>query len=182
MMAPFSFEFSSDLEAKADVVLAHAGTMRGVNRELGPLLRMTVPRAYREGTLFDAPVGRPLFRSFLLFAGIVPIDFDHLCFQSIERDSGFVETSTMLSMTTWRHERRVTPRGDGGSRIVDRIAFTPRLRWTGPLLERVSLALFRHRHARLRAMFGASEDATVARATRGTDPRSWRSEPHLPAR
>jgi len=134
MNTSISFAISSDLQADKATVLGHATAMRGVNRELGPLLRMTAPRAYREMTLFDAPVGQPLFRSFILLAWFIPIDFDHLSFESIDRDSGFVESSTMLSMTSWRHERRVTTRDDGGSRLVDRIAFTPRLPGTGGLL------------------------------------------------
>ena len=48
----------------------------------------------------------------------------------------------------------MTARDGGGSRLVDRIAFTPRIPGTGPLLARIAKALFRHRHARLDAMFG----------------------------
>jgi hypothetical protein len=152
----FSFELASDLSADAGALLAHATAMSGVNAELGPLLRMTAPRAYRNMTLFDAPVGQPLFRSWVLFAGVLPIDFDHLSFESIDRDSGFVESSTMLSMRSWRHERRVTARGpDGksGSRLIDRITFEPRIPGTGKILASVAKAVFSHRHARLRAMF-----------------------------
>jgi hypothetical protein len=150
----FSFELASDLAADSAALLAHATAMAGVNKELGPLLRMTAPHAYRDMTLFDAPVGTPLFRSWVLFAGILPIDFDHLSFESIDRESGFVESSTMLSMRSWRHERRVTPRAAGGSRLVDRITFEARVPGTGRLLASVAKAVFRHRHARLRAMFG----------------------------
>jgi hypothetical protein len=157
---PFVFEITSDLKAPKQVVLAHATGMPGVNQELGPLLSMTSPRSFRGRSLFEAPVGEPLFRSWVLLGGVVPIDFDHLCFESIDPDSGFVETSTMLSMSTWRHERRVTERDDGGSHIVDRISFTPRVPGTGPLLARVAEALFRHRHAKLRAIFGAGMPAS----------------------
>jgi hypothetical protein len=132
--------------------------MTGVNHELGPLLRMTAPPAYRTRTLFDAPVGRPVFRSYLLLGRILPIDFDHLSFESIDRGSGFVESSTMLSMSTWRHERRVTRDAGSqrGSRLVDRLSFTPRIPGTGVVLAWIVKALFRHRHARLRALFGAT--------------------------
>jgi ligand-binding SRPBCC domain-containing protein len=123
---------------------------------------MTSPRSFRGRSLFEAPVGEPLFRSWVLLGGVVPIDFDHLWFESIDPESGFVETSTMLSMSTWRHERRVTARDDGGSRLVDRITFTPRLRGTGPLLARVAGAVFRHRHVKLRAIFGARPGAASA--------------------
>jgi hypothetical protein len=155
----FSFEITSCLAAEKDAVLAHAARMAGVNHELGPLLRMTAPRSYRQKTLFDAPVGRPVFRSYLLLGRVLPIDFDHLSFESIDRGSGFVESSTMLSMRSWRHERRVTcDDGDArrGSRLVDRLSFTPRIPGTGILLAWIVKMLFRHRHARLRALFGAT--------------------------
>jgi hypothetical protein len=152
----FFFELASDLAAPQPDVLAHAATIAGANRELGPLLRMTIPRSFRELTLFDAPVGQPLFRSWVLFAGLVPIDFDHLSFEAIDPGSGFVESSTMLSMTMWRHERRVAANERGGSRLIDRITFTPRIPGTGRLLTWITRALFRHRHARLRTIFGAA--------------------------
>src|SRR4051794_38837709 len=117
MARSFSFEIASDLEAEKQIVLAHATAVEGVNRELAPLLHMTAPRAYRAMTLFDAPVGEPIFRSFILLGHVLPIDFDHLCFESIDRESGFVESSTMLSMRSWRHERRVTAAAGSGSRL-----------------------------------------------------------------
>ena len=85
----------------------------------------------------------------------MPIDFDHLAFESIDADSGFVESSRMLSMRSWRHERRVYAAGPSRAKLVDRITFVPRIAGTGRLLEAVSRRLFRHRHARLRAIFGA---------------------------
>lgn len=154
-----TFEITSDLAATRETVLAHATAMSGVNQELEPLLSMTSPRSFRGRSLFEAPVGEPLFRSWILLGGVLPIDFDHLCFASIDPESGFVETSTMLSMSRWRHERRVTRRNDGGSHVVDRISFTPRVRGTGALLARVTQLLFRHRHTKLRALFGAAAAA-----------------------
>jgi hypothetical protein len=81
----FSFDIASDLSAPRAQVLDHAATIAGANRELGPFLWMTTPRAFRGLT-----------------------------------------------------------------------RFTPRIPGTGPLLVRIVRALFRHRHARLRAMFGTS--------------------------
>jgi ligand-binding SRPBCC domain-containing protein len=62
----------------------------------------------------------------------------------------------MLSMRSWRHERRVTPSNGRGSTLVDRITFTPRIPGTGAILSWFTRLLFRHRHAKLRAMFDGS--------------------------
>lgn len=146
-------EAASNLAASTRKVLAHIATLRGVNEELGPWLKMTAPRTFLERSLLDAPVGTPLFRSWLLLGGIVPVDFDHLALESVDPKSGFVESSVMLSMSPWRHERRVSTR-ESGSRVVDRLSFAPRLPGTGWLLERIVRRVFEHRHRRLRVMFG----------------------------
>jgi hypothetical protein len=149
-------QIASDLAADPQAVLAHVGTLAGVNQELRPIFTMTAPRSFRGRSLFQAPVGRPLFRSWLLLGGVVPVDFDHLTFESVDPASGFVESSTMLTMATWRHERRVTARAPSGTRIVDRLAFTPRVPGTGRALASLVERLFLHRHARLRALFGTA--------------------------
>ncbi len=146
---------SSDLAADRPAVLAHIATLEGVNQELAPLLAMTAPPSFRGRSLFEAPIGEPLFRSWLLLGGALPVDFDHLAFESIDPESGFVELSVMLTMSPWRHERRVTSRNPSGSHLVDRLCFTPRLPGTGWLLAAIVKRVFQHRHARLRALFGS---------------------------
>lgn len=122
---------------------------------------MTSPREHAGRTLFDAPLGVPLFRSWLLLFGVLPIDFDHIGLEAVDPTSGFVESSTMLSMRTWRHERRVTPLPDGaGSRVSDTLTFTPRIPGTGALLAAIVGALFRHRHRRLARLLRTSAGAT----------------------
>lgn len=149
----FSFEITSHLDADKDVVLAHATSFVGVNKELGPYLKMTAPEPYREKSLFEAPVGVTIFRSIILFFFVIPIDFDKICFESLDPESGFVETSTMLSCRLWRHERRVTATKDGGCDVLDRIAFTARMPGAGFVLLPFMKLIFRHRHAQLRALF-----------------------------
>jgi hypothetical protein len=60
----------------------------------------------------------------------------------------------MLSMRVWEHERTLEPVGAGDCRVRDRLSFEPRLPGTGPLLERIVRATFRHRHRRLGRRFG----------------------------
>src|SRR3546814_9200546 len=49
--------FESHLAAEPPSVWLHATQMRGVNAELSPLVRMSVPQAYACMTLRDAPQG-----------------------------------------------------------------------------------------------------------------------------
>lgn len=154
MTSEILIELAIELARDKQTVLGHVGDLRGVNWELGPLLHMTAPRSFADRSLFEARAGAPLFRSWLLLGGILPIDVDHLAFESIDPESGFVESSKMIAMTSWKHERRVIARASGGSRLVDRIAFVPRIPGTGRVLESVVKRLFLHRHARLALLFG----------------------------
>ncbi len=147
------FEIESHLRAPADVVWARATTMDGVNDELGPWLQMTAPAQARGLDLRDAPIGRPLFRSWLLVGGVLPVDFDDLAFARVDRAGAFEERSTMLSMRRWEHDRRVRAM-DGGCLVRDELRFEPRVPGTGPLVARIVAAVFRHRHARLRRRYG----------------------------
>jgi hypothetical protein len=147
---------TSELSAEPSQVLARIATLEWVNGELRPWLTMTVPERWRGRSLFEAPVGEPLLRSWLLLGGIVPIDFDDIMLESSDPTSGFQESSTMLSMKVWRHERRVLATSTGGSRVIDRLELVPRIPGTGWLLQRVVRQLFEHRHRRLRRAFGSA--------------------------
>ena len=126
--------------------------MEGVNEELMPLVRMTVPRKARGLTLTDLKLGVHEHTSYLLAGGVVPFDAHYLCIEAIG-ERRFLERSSSLLQRVWEHERTVIPEG-GGCRVTDRVTFEPRLpggaRMGGPLIERI----FRHRHRKLVARFG----------------------------
>ena len=152
--APRNIQVSSCVRAAPVDVLDRVSRIEGVNQELWPFMRMTMPREHAGRSLFEAPLGEHLFRSVMILFGLLPVDYDDIMLVSMDPSSGFVESSTMLSMRTWRHERRVTTSGSGGSRIADTLTFTPRVPGTGPLLETIVSALFHHRHRRLARLFG----------------------------
>lgn len=156
-MSTLRLSFSSDLPASADEVWAHASTMDGVNAELGPWIRMTVPRAARGKGLADVEVGREAFASVLMLFGVLPFDLHHLTLErKVER--GFDEESWSWMQRRWRHERRVEPTTDGCV-VTDRLTIVPRL---APrfLLEPIVRHLFEARHAKLRQMFGGDHTQT----------------------
>jgi hypothetical protein len=117
--------------------------MRGVNREFFPLVRMTWPGA--DGRLPSPPrLGERLFRSWILFLGLLPIDYDDLTLIEFEPGRRFLERSVMLSQRQWVHERIVTPTAMG-CRLTDSVRFIPRL-------------AFRWRHRNLRRRFSRGQE------------------------
>jgi ligand-binding SRPBCC domain-containing protein len=145
--------FASRLEAPAAEVWAHASSMGGVNAELMPFMRMSVPAHVVDLEIEQAPVGRTAFASWLLAFGFLPVDRHFLGFERILPGVGFDERSWSWMQKQWIHRRRVEPDGEG-SLLTDQLEFEPRLPFAGLLLEPIVRALFTHRHQRLRERFG----------------------------
>jgi ligand-binding SRPBCC domain-containing protein len=141
------FRVSSRLPASCDAVWSRVATPKGINDELGPWVRMTVPDGaeLREG---------PLGRSWVLLAGVLPVDYDDINLEWAEPGRGFRERSAMASASAWWHDRTLVALPGGGCRVVDHIRFTPRLGALGGLQAFTFEAMFRWRHRRLRRHFG----------------------------
>jgi hypothetical protein len=132
-------------------------TPEGINDELRPWMRMTMPRHLRGKTIDDVEPGR-LGRSWLLLFGLIPFDYDDLGLAELGPGFRFLERSTMLSMRAWEHERRVVPAGDTACEVTDRVEFElrrPLALVPGlPAAVRALLArVFAHRHGRLARRF-----------------------------
>ncbi len=144
-------ELSSSLSAPVDEVWAHASTMKGVNLELSPWVRMTVPAHARDKRLSDLVPGREGFVSVLLLLGVVPFDVHHLTIERLDA-AGFQEDSWSWLQRRWRHERQIVP-VRSGCVVTDRVEFAPRL--GGALVVApIVRAIFASRHRTLRARFG----------------------------
>jgi hypothetical protein len=148
------FRIASSLEAGPAAVWDRATSPEGINDELGPLLRMTVPRGVESLDLRTLEPGR-LGRSWILLFGLVPFDYDDIGLVRIEAERGFLERSTMLSQRLWEHERTLESGGEG-TVIEDRLAWEPRLPLPGRLLRPLIAAVFRHRHRQLQRHFGGT--------------------------
>ena len=153
-MSRRSFDICSPLAFPPTEVWQRVCTMEGVNAELSPWFRMTVPAQMRDKTLADVPVGELLGRSWLLLFGVLPVEVDEITIASVE-PLAFVESSTMLMQRVWRHERRIQATADGCT-VTDLVSWEPRFRGAGLLLSWLVPALFRHRHRRLQKRFGAT--------------------------
>lgn len=149
---------ASRLGAGTRAVCERMLSEEGINEELGPWMRMTVPRGVESLDLETIQPGR-LGRSWVLLFGVIPFDYDDIGLERIDPERGFLERSTMLSQRLWEHERTVEPVGEEACTIVDRVAWEPRLPLPGHLLRPLFRATFRHRHRQLRRRFGGEEIA-----------------------
>ena len=132
-------------------------TPEGINDEMCPYLRMTLPRGVERLDPESVEIGTPIGRSWILLFGVLPVDYDDLGLERIEPGRGFLERSTMLSQRLWEHERTIEPLAGGGCTVTDRVAWEPRLPLPGHLLRPLFGAFFRHRHRRLRRHFGGAD-------------------------
>ncbi len=153
------FEVRSRVQAPADVVWSRVTTPEGINDELMPIMRMTMPASMHGRGLADVAPGDHLGRSWLLLFGVVPFDYDDVTITAIE-PGHFLEQSTMMSMRSWQHERTITADADGAI-VSDRITFklrSPLVHVPGlaRLLHRAIERMFRHRHRRVVRYFRSS--------------------------
>ncbi|HEY1238035.1 MAG TPA: hypothetical protein VGE91_06840 [Solirubrobacterales bacterium] len=152
MRARAGIEVASHLNVDADQVWAWIATSEGVNDELRPWMRMTVPGG-GDLDLDSVELGKPIGRSWVLLLSLIPIDYDEINVVELEPGRGFVERSKMLSQRAWEHVRTLEPVADG-SVITDSIAWEPRLPIPAGALRPLFRTIFRHRHRRLRRRFG----------------------------
>jgi ligand-binding SRPBCC domain-containing protein len=147
-------EQTSVVGRAAAVVWERAVTEAGINDELAPFLRMTMPDGLQDRTVDSVEVGIELGRSWILLGGFLPVDYDDLKLAELEPGRRFLERSRTLSFSLWEHERIVEAEGEGRSRVTDRLGFELRaaIAWmpgAASLASAVVAFLFRHRHRRL---------------------------------
>lgn len=144
-----TLSFDSTLTASPDTAWAWVTSFDGISKEMAPILRMSAPIRDLASVAFEP--GVPMFRSWLLLFGVLPVDCSDLTLLSLTPGVGFVEQSRMGSMRLWRHERRVIPDGTG-CRVTDALTFEPRI--GGRLVEAFVARFFAHRHKMLRRYLG----------------------------
>jgi ligand-binding SRPBCC domain-containing protein len=148
---------STSVPASCDVVWSRITTPEGVNDELRPLIRMTIPRGLNRVTMDDIKSGTDLGRSWLMLFGVVPFDYDDIHIAELTPGRGFFEDSEMFLLRPWQHRRTLNPEGHGCI-VTDELTFRLRgvlgripglLRFVEAIVRR----LFRHRHRRLGLYF-----------------------------
>jgi len=154
-----TFEITTALRAPAAAVWKYAVTPEGINYELGPWVRMTMPKGLADDmTLDDVTPMEPLGKSWIFVAKIIPMDYDDLCLAEIGPGMRFLERSKMATAKAWQHEREVMATGEETCEITDRLAIELRmpLRALGGkrIAPRIIRMLFTHRHKRLAERWG----------------------------
>lgn len=152
-MANPEIHVSSQLNAPAAEVWERVISPEGINDEMRPYLRMTLPAGVDQIDPENIEIGVPIGRSWILLFGLIPFDYDEVCLTRLEPGRGFLERSKMLSQRVWEHERTIEPVEDG-CLVTDRVSWQPRFGLPGAPLRPVIAWFFRHRHRRLRRYFG----------------------------
>jgi ligand-binding SRPBCC domain-containing protein len=147
------FQISSVVSADLDSVWAHCSSMKGVSRELWPLIRMTYPAGAESLVAKPFVPGQVLFRSRLLLLGFLPVDQSDLTLVELTPGRRFLERSQMATQRLWEHERLLEP-AEGGTRVTDRLRWRGRFPGASAMYGLAVPILFRWRHRRLREMFG----------------------------
>jgi len=145
-------ERSSLVSAPAADVWARVVTPEGINDEFWPWLTMSMPAAAADLSIDTLELGKPVGRSWIRLFGVLPVDYDDLTIVEVDPGRRFLEQSRLFSAPQWQHERTVEPVDAFGSRVTDRLTFTPR-RGFGLLGPRIIRLIFWYRHRRLRRFF-----------------------------
>lgn len=147
-MRSFNFSISSILPIDKEKLWHAVTNMNGVNYELAPLVRMTVPKTYKGFTISDAPLNQPLFSSLILLFCYIPVDLHRFKLEKVVVNERFEEYSNTLIHRFWQHTRILTT-VKKGTRIEDRLTFQPRLPLLGYFLLPIFQLVFRNRHRKL---------------------------------
>lgn len=126
-------------------------SMSGVNAELLPFMRMTLPRELKQNpSILDVPLGASLGKSWIFLGGILPIDFDEITIAEREEGRRFLEQSVTSCTKVWQHER-IVEEVAGGTQLTDRLSYLlrPHMRPMRAPFHRAMGGLFTHRHRRL---------------------------------
>jgi len=95
---PVTLEFQSTLRASRTEIWNWITDITCLRKEMMPFLRMTAPRGVARLTDVQVTLGKPLFRSWILYFGVLPLDYSKVTLLSFAFEQGFVEQSPMVSM------------------------------------------------------------------------------------
>lgn len=149
------FTHSSQVGAAISEVWSFVTSPTGINTELMPIMKMTVPQKMQERTISDLQPGEPLGRSWLLLGGLIPFEYDNITLAELEHGKRFLERSTTGSMSHWQHERLLESKSETRTQVTDNIEYTMRIPIPGSatLTKAILQRLFRYRHQQLGKYF-----------------------------
>ena len=142
-MSTVRVKFESSVPATPAELWDWSTSVRGVDAEMGPILKLEFPKGLEHIPRDGSGLGKPLGNCKFLLFGFLPVDLSRLTFVEVEPGRRFVEQSPLLSMKEWRHERVIAPAPDG-THVVDTLEFTPR--FGTRLVTWFISKFFQHRH------------------------------------
>jgi len=148
-----SFKIESKVNEDIERLCADLLAMDGVNYELMPVVKMTTPSDWASKPLELWPTGTELFSSVILLFGIIPVDLHKFKLSKVNK-SGFEERSSSITHKEWNHSRTIKSLGSTCI-VTDELEFVPKLSFLGGVMKPVYKAIFKHRHKRLEAKYGA---------------------------
>ena len=148
------FQISSIVRADVEQVWQHCSSMKGVGRELWPLIRMTYPEGAESLVPVPFEPGKVLFRSRLLLFGLLPVERSDLTLVELQPGRRFLERSAMATQRVWEHERVLESIAQG-TRVTDRLAWRGRFPGASAAYSLTVPLLFKWRHRRLKRIFGS---------------------------
>lgn len=151
-MTKVRLTFTTEIPASPAEVWSWSTSIKGIQAEMWPVLKITFPKGLNNIDK-DTALGKPLCRCHFLLLGIFPMDMSKLTFVEFVPGHRFVEQSPLFSMRMWRHERVVTPAGNG-ARVTDNLEFSPR--FASPLVAWFVKKFFEHRHAVIARRFAST--------------------------
>ena len=145
------FEMETSLAVSPDQLASDLLLMSGVNYELSPLLKMSVPQTWAAKPISDWPVNNNIFSSTILLFGFIPIDLHRFKFLSVH-GMGFKESSKTLLNSLWSHQRTISSNGSG-AKVTDVVYYKSKLGFLGYLFKPLYQSIFAHRHKRLKSKY-----------------------------
>ena len=153
MNEPIVLYFESELSTSSDKIWESITSVKSIRKEIQPFFTMTAPQHIKSLGDIKLALGKPLFRSYVLLLGIIPIDYSDMTLLELEEKLGFVEQSPMKSMKLWRHERSIKPHHSKPDTVIliDKLIFQPRR--AKILVKKFIEVVFTHRHKVLKKHF-----------------------------
>ena len=141
-----SLKFESKLRTDREKLWTWISSVKGISKELWPLVKMTVPPEVLSIENLPFKPGVKVFRSYLLLGGLIPFDYWDLTLTELTANYGFVENSTIGLMQHWRYERIISehPTDTQMMILTDQMEFAPR--FAPRMTEYFVKKLFEHRH------------------------------------
>lgn len=148
-----SFQFETLLNISKKELWEAIWNIDNINKELAPYFSMTSPNAALTNIdIISIPLNKHLFKSYIFFLKIIPIDLHSLAFKNIEEFEYFEESSSSLINKHWYHKRKLEAKGEK-TLLIDKIEYQHYIECLGKITLPIYKSVFSHRHKKLQFLY-----------------------------